>query len=144
MGCDEATYLAAALIFVEYSIRFSSCCTTDVIAVDAFPSTKDVIFIVFFILSMSSTMAFVLFLHKWSIFKNATVQQCLPFLYMIDSIGATCLGYSLYTDNNFGVTVSMLLLTNFLMLHVLHGVFSGKTHNNMVRILEAMCELLLL
>lgn len=128
MGCDEATYLAAAIIFAEtYNRTFQN----GPFAWD-FSASKDLIFASFFVLSMLSTVLFVWRFHAWSVFKDKTVQQCLPFLYMIDSVGALCLGYSLYYESPLGVVVAMTLLTNFLMLHILHGVFSGKGHNDMV------------
>lgn len=93
---------------------------------------KGIVFIAFFALSMLSTTLFVWKLHALPIFRNPRVQQFLPFLYMMDSLGATILGYSLHHKNIVGVIAAMLLLTNFLMLHILHGVFSAKGHGSMV------------
>ena len=129
MGCDEATYIAATIIIAEVVHRaaYGGPFVWD------FPASKNIVFVSFFVLSMLSTVLFVWRFHSWSIFKNRSVQQFLPFLYMIDSIGALYLGHSLYYEHTTGVVISMTLLTNFLMLHILHGVFSGKGHNDMVR-----------
>lgn len=138
MGFDEATYLAAALISVEALIRIKWVISDN--SVDSayfyspFAIEASTVFIVFFAVSMLSTALFVWRCHKWTIFKNPTVQQFLPFLYMIDSLGALILGYNLYYENISGVVMAMTLLTNFFMLHILHGVFSGKGHNHMVRL----------
>jgi hypothetical protein len=138
MGCDEATYLAAVLIFIEVIHRCVQNPPDDFQTpvpqyVTEFAYAKSYVFLAFFVLSMTSTALFVWKLHTLSIFKNYAVQQSLPYLYMIDSIGAICLGYSMYYRNVWGMVGAMTLLTNFLMLHVLHGVFSGKGHNDMVR-----------
>lgn len=137
MGFDEATYLAAALISVEALIRFgwvtSNNSFNSAYYYSPFAIEASTVFVVFFAVSMLSTALFVWRCHKWSIFKNPTVQQFLPFLYMIDSLGALILGYNLYYENITGVVVAMTLLTNFFMLHILHGVFSGKGHNDMVK-----------
>lgn len=137
MGFDEATYLAACLILVEAIVRLqwitSANQADSVHYYSPFAIQTSMVFVFFFVLSVISTALFVWRFHKWSIFKNQTVQQCLPFLYMIDSVGALVLGCSLYYENIRGVIFAMVLLTNFFMLHILHGVFSGKGHNNMVR-----------
>lgn len=138
MGCDEATYIAAVLVFVESIHRAIEGPVSDfdrsLQPKDdlAFSNAKAYVFILFFVLSMLSTTFFVMGLHNLSVFKNPNVQQFLPFLYMMDSVGALILGYSLYIKHISGVIFAMTLLTNFLMLHVLHGVFSGKGHNDLV------------
>jgi len=137
MGFDEATYLAAILVLIETVVRVQWVASGN--QVDSshyyspFAIQASLVFIVFFALSIISTALFVWRFHKWTIFKNQMVQQCLPFLYMIDSVGALILGYNLYYENIGGVIFAMILLTNFFMLHILHGVFSGKGHNDMVR-----------
>ena len=136
MGFDEATYLAALLIGVESVVRFvwviSSNSTDSPYHYSPFAMKASLVFAIFFALSMVSTALYVLRFHKWPIFKNPTVQQYLPFLYMVDSVGALILGYNLYYECIEGVVLAMIILTNFFMLHILHGVFSGKGHNDMV------------
>lgn len=137
MGFDEATYLAAALISIEALVRLRWVVSGNDVGnayyYNPFAVQASTVFVVFFAISMLSTALFVWRCHKWSIFKSPSVQQFLPFLYMIDSLGALILGYNLYHENITGVMVAMTLLTNFFMLHILHGVFSGKGHNHMVR-----------
>ena len=66
MGCDEATYLAAAIIVAEIYYRVVNV----VPSAEHFIAAKNAVFSVFFVLSMLSTVLFVWRFHSWSIFKT--------------------------------------------------------------------------
>ena len=126
MACDEAVYAAALLIFSEFLHRWHTSPDTDdyLLKDAAFEDFKNHIFIVFFLVSMCSTLFYVKGLSNRSLPRF--LEKYIPLLYLFDSAAAIGLGISLYNEHRTGVLVSMVVLTNFFLLHILHTLFSKK------------------
>ena len=130
MACNEAIYLACAVIFLESMERYRS--SYEIAIDDSFNYWKGKIFVLFCVGSIISTIAYAKYPNVSAVCKNPNVQEYLPFIYMFDSLGGILLGYSIYYKNIVLMNVSMLILTNFFMLHVLHAVFAKKKPHGLV------------
>lgn len=126
MACDEAVIAAAVLIFIEFVSRWhQSRNNPDKYFKDtAFDDFRDDCYVVFFMISICSTVFYVRVLKNMSPPKS--LEWYIPLLYLFDSVGAIGLGYSLFYENRNGVLVSMTVLTNFFLLHILHTLFAKK------------------
>ena len=129
MACDEAVYVAAILILLECIHRWYSLLDSDsdYLKDASFSNFKNHIYVVFFLISMCSTILYVKGLESMSIPKF--FEKFIPLLYLFDSVAAIGLGISLFFENRSGVIISMIVLTNFFLLHILHTLFSKKGGN---------------
>ena len=126
MGCDEAVYLAFAVVIFEFWYRLNCDKSRNIIYL------KDIefqyyiieIYVIFYVLSICSTILYVSALKCPSLPRR--FEPYIPMLYTTDSVAAICLGYSLLYENKIGVVLSMIVLTNFFLLHILHNIFSKK------------------
>ena len=126
MACDEAVHAAAVLIFAEFIHRwYHSRRDNDLYFKDTtFDDFKDHTYIIFFVISMCSTIFYVKPLNSVSI--PVLFEPYVPYLYLCDSLAAVGLGISLCYENRTGMLASMVVLTNFFLLHILHTLFSKK------------------
>ena len=126
MACDEAVHAAAILILAEMIGRWChSQHDNDYYFKDTtFDDFKSHTYIVFFVISMCSTLFYVKPLKSVSI--PDLFEPYVPYLYLCDSVAAVGLGVSLCYENRGGVLASMVVLTNFFLLHILHTLFSKK------------------
>ena len=126
MGCDEAVYAAATIIFFEVLHRWYNSSSDDgrYLKDESFDNFKNDVYIIFYIISMCSTIIYVRGLRSPSLPK--LFEKFIPLLYLFDSVGAIGLGLSLFYEYRFGVILSMVVLTNFFLLHILHTLFSKK------------------
>ena len=128
MACDEAVYLALAICIAEYYYR----CYVKVdspINVYAnhgitFEDYKCKVFVAFFIIALSSTFFYVEGLKSPSV--STAIKAYVPVLYLFDSAAAIGLGYSLTIKSETGMFISMVVLMNFFLLHILHTIFNAK------------------
>ena len=129
MACDEAVHAAAILIFAEFVFLWiHSRHDNDLYFKDTiFDDFKNHTYIVFFVISMCSTLFYVKPLKSVSI--PVFFEPYVPYLYLCDSVAAVGLGVSLCYENRRGVLASMVVLTNFFLLHILHTLFSKKGGN---------------
>ena len=126
--CDEAVYIAAAINVAEFANRlFHSDGTLDTsyLRDTTFSDFKNHIFILFYVFSICSTVFYVSGLKSPKF--SPKLESYIPLLYLYDSAAAIGLGYSLYYEHRYGVVISMVVLTNFFMLHILHSIFSTKS-----------------
>ena len=126
MACDEAVYLAAMLILFECIHRWYHFPDDDSNYLkDAnFANFKNHMYIIYFLISMSSTVFYVKGLQSTQFPKF--LEKFIPLLYLFDSGAAIGLGCSLLFENRIGIVASMVVLTNFFLLHILHTLFSKK------------------
>ena len=126
MACDEAVHAAAILILAELIDRwYRSRHDSDHYFKDtSFDDFKNHTYITFFVVSMCSTLFYVKPLNSVSI--PVFFEPYVPYLYLCDSVAAVGLGVSLCYQNRRGVLASMVVLTNFFLLHILHTLFSKK------------------
>ena len=136
MACDEAVTFAAALISLEFGCRWyqSRHDRDEYFGDTAFDDYKNHCYVTFFLISVCSTIFYVRVLN--SIALPQSLEWYIPILYLFDSAGAIGLGYSLFYENRNGVLVSMMVLTNFFLLHILHTLFS-KRRGGLVSVLHA-------
>jgi hypothetical protein len=129
MACDEAVHLAGILIFAEFASRWHKFQGDhDQYFKDTvFDDFKNHCYIIFFIISVCSTVLYVKGLNSVSLPK--WFKPYIPLLYFFDSAAAVGLGTSLFYENKVGVLLSMTVLTNFFLLHILHTLFSKKGGN---------------
>lgn len=129
MACDEAVHLAGIFIFVEFASRWHKFRgDKDQYFKDTvFDDFKNHCYIIFFIISICSTILYVKGLNSVSLPK--WFKPYIPLLYFFDSAAAVGLGISLFHENKVGVLLSMTVLTNFFLLHILHTLFSKKGGN---------------
>jgi hypothetical protein len=126
MACDEAVYLAVVVISLEFTYRwYNSIDNLDLyLEQQSFDVFKNHIYVIFYILSICSTLVYVKGLNKIPL--PTKIEPYVPLLYLFDSIAAIGLGISLYYENRDGLLISMVVLTNFFLLHILHTLFSKK------------------
>lgn len=127
MACDEAVIIAAILIFLEFIYRWYNVedSTADTYIKDIiYNDFKNHIYVVFYIISICSTVLYVKGLKSPSIPRF--LEPYIPLLYLFDSVSAIGLGISLYYEIRILMIVSMIFLTNFFLLHILHTLFSKK------------------
>jgi hypothetical protein len=129
MACDEAVHLAGILIFAEFALRWHKFRGDgDEYFKDAvFDDFKNHCYVIFFIISICSTVFYVKGLNSVSLPR--WFKPYIPLLYFFDSAAAIGLGTSLFYENKVGVLLSMTVLTNFFLLHILHTLFSKKGGN---------------
>lgn len=134
MACDEAVYLAIALIifegFVRSDGRFLQYNELDM----EIWWLKGKIFLIFHVLAMLSTALYVKGLHIMSLFEYPLVRALLPYLYLSDSFGALVLGYGLYYGNIWILSLGLLILTNLFLVHIMHGIFAVHKPSDLVSI----------
>jgi hypothetical protein len=126
MACDEAVYLAVLVISLELTYRwYNSIDNLDLyLEQQSFDVFKNHIYVIFYILSICSTLIYVKGLNKIPL--PMKIEPYVPLLYLFDSIAAIGLGISLYYENRNDLLISMVVLTNFFLLHILHTLFSKK------------------
>ena len=126
MACNEAVSLAAILISLEFVGRsYQSRQNRDEYSKDTtFDDYKNHCYIIFFLISIFATVIYVSVLKSVALPKS--LEWYIPILYLFDSVGAIGLGCSLFYENKVGVFASMLVLTNFFLLHILHTLFAKK------------------
>jgi hypothetical protein len=126
MACDESVYAAGVLISLEFLYRWRNYDdSNDFHISDAtFSDFKNHIYIIFYLISISSTILYVKGTKDVSFPKF--IEPFVPLLYLFDSAGAIGLGLSLFYENRNGLLTSMVVLTNFFLLHILHTLFSKK------------------
>jgi hypothetical protein len=127
MGCNEAVYIAAVLSVLEFIsvLRHEDETSWNSYLRDArFVDFRTHIYVVFYFLSICSTILYVEGLKSPKF--NPVLEPYIPFLYIYDSLAAVGLGYSLYYEDRQMMVISMIVLTNFFLLHILHTIFSKK------------------
>lgn len=129
MACDEAVHLAALLIFAEFAFRWYQVRGDEdqYFKDTTFDDFKSHCYVIFFIISICSTLLYVKGLHSVSL-PNC-LKPYIPLLYFFDSAAAVGLGVSLFYEEKVGLLLSMIVLTNFFLLHILHTLFSKKGGN---------------
>ena len=126
MACDEAVYVAAILILFECIYRWYHFPDndSDYLKDASFANFKNHMYIIYFLISMSSTVLYVKGSQSAEFPKF--LEKFIPLLYLFDSGAAIGLGCSIFYENRVGVVASMIVLTNFFLLHILHTLFSKK------------------
>jgi len=125
--CDEAVYLALAAIVAEFTLRLHESDGTlahGFLKDASFADFKNHVYVLFFVFSVCSTVFYVRGLQSPRL--PLWLAPYIPYLYMFDSVAAVGLGISLHYEHRVGTVVSMVVLTNFFMLHILHSIFSAK------------------
>jgi hypothetical protein len=125
--CDEAVYLALAAIVAEFTFRLHEGDGTlahGFLKDASFADFKNHVYVLFFVFSVCSTVFYVRGLQSPRL--PLWLAPYIPYLYMFDSAAAVGLGISLHYEHRVGTVVSMVVLTNFFMLHILHSIFSAK------------------
>ena len=137
MGCDEAVTLAAVLISLEFGCRWyqSRHDRDGYFEGTAFDDYKNHCYVAFFLISLCSTTLYVGVLNSVALPKS--LEWYIPILYLFDSAGAIGLGFSLFYESRNGLLASMVVLTNFFLLHVLHLLFA-KRGGGLVSVLHAV------
>ena len=128
--CDEAVYLAAAINIAEFFHRIRQSDGTlgnSYLREASFADFAMHIYIIFFLISICSTVLYVSGLHSPKL--PSQLEPYIPLLYLYDSIAAIGLGCSLYYEHRIGMVLSMFVLVNFFLLHILHSIFSMKNHH---------------
>ena len=126
MACDEAVTLAAVLISLEFGCRWyqSRHDRDGYFEGTAFDDYKNHCYVAFFLISLCSTTLYVGVLNSVALPKS--LEWYIPILYLFDSAGAIGLGFSLFYESRNGLLVSMMFLTNFFLLYVLHTLLTKK------------------
>jgi hypothetical protein len=134
MACDEAVFLALWVCMVEYAHRCYNDESSPIFVYSDQPLTfedfKCKVFVAFYIISLSSTFLYVEGLKSPTV--PAFLKSLVPLFYLFDSVAAVGLGYSLYKENELGVIVSMIILMNCFLLHILHSIFNAKKAESLV------------
>jgi hypothetical protein len=128
MACNEAVYLAGVLITVEYIARWNN----EIVHVDFFQVMSLKVHLIFFLVTSLTCTLTALNVAGTQFLNSDLVQKYSAYLYMLDSVAAIGLGWSLCSRNLIGLLTSMLLLTNFFMLHVVNRMFVAKKPSGVV------------
>lgn len=133
---EESTYLAAGLVFMETLWRYSQCSsfiTQSLYTVSFSPkilidSNPDI-----FLPSFWYSIAFVLcilaiFLNikKYEFTKKPLFRNTLSFMHGMDSINALILGYAMYYENNFILSIGTFIMSKLFLLHLLSRMVTGE------------------
>ncbi len=132
MACNEAVYLAGILISLECFVRWNS----DIFPNDPFQEFFSNVNLVFFAITSLTCLLTVYNVAGTQLLQSDSIQKYSAYLYMLDSVAAIGLGWSLCNRNKIGLLISLLLLTNFFMLHVVNRMFVTKKPTGLVSALH--------
>jgi hypothetical protein len=144
MGCDETTIIALFFVAIEAWVRKDSQFERYHGFDDSFWRWKGPCFFLFYILSVFSTICNYYGFHLNSILNHPQVRSNLPYLYLTDSVGALILGYSLYYSHFPSFIFSLIILTNFFLVHIMHSIFAMEKPVSLVRTIKIFYILIII
>lgn len=119
---EEATYLACIAVSIETVWRIRNCNSYEYFLSNGGAGSPGTLFALSFVLCIATVLANV---KSIAFFKSTAIRDAISLLHASDGVSALILGIGLYGKYWFLVTLGILCLTKFFLLHMLSRMVTG-------------------